>query len=61
MHFRTVPMMADESEVSKATIYRWIKRGLLKPTRLGSKYRITEEQWAAFVDQCNKPRKEEEK
>ena len=53
MYFTTVKQVADEAHVSVAAVYGWINRGLLRPTRMGSKYRITPQQWEAFISRCN--------
>jgi excisionase family DNA binding protein len=53
MHFKQIKQIAEETGVTKQTVYRWITTGLLKSTRMGSKHRITPEQFEAFVRRCN--------
>lgn len=47
--FYLVEELADKLRVNKMTIYRWIKAGKLTAIRIGKHYRITKDDFEAFL------------
>jgi len=47
----TVKQVAEKIQVTKRTVYDWIKQGKLQAYRAGRQYRITDEQLEAFLTQ----------
>jgi len=50
----TVKQVAEKIQVTKRTVYDWIRQGKLQAYRAGRQYRITDEQLEAFLtkEQC---------
>jgi len=47
----TVKQVAEKIQVTKRTVYDWIRQGKLQAYRAGRQYRITDEQLEAFLTQ----------
>jgi len=47
--FLTVKFIADDLDVCRKTVRRWIKAGLLPHHKLGRQFRIAEEDYRAFL------------
>lgn len=45
----TLKQIADLLQVSRQTIYNYIKDGKLQATKTGTQYRVTDEQLDAFI------------
>ena len=45
----TVKEIAERLQVHEQTVYRWIKKGVLKAQRVGGLLRITEEAYQEFT------------
>jgi len=50
----TVKQVAEKIQVTKRTVYDWIRQGKLQAYRAGRQYRITDEQLEAFLTQTQK-------
>lgn len=51
---KTIKEIAQEWQVSKRTVTRWIKDGKLKATAIGGVTRITEEDYREFMKEIRK-------
>jgi len=47
--YLTLPELAERLQVSRRTVYRWIKDGSLNAYQLGREYRITESDLKDFL------------
>ena len=47
--FLTVKFIADDLDVCRKTVWRWIHAGLLPHHKLGRQFRIAEEDYRAFL------------
>lgn len=50
MKVYTPEEVAEIMKISKMTVYRHIKKGILRASKIGQKYRISEEQLQAYFD-----------
>jgi excisionase family DNA binding protein len=48
--YLTLPELAERLQVSRRTVYRWIKDGSLNAYQFGREYRITESDLKDFLE-----------
>ena len=51
--FYLVEELADKLRVNKMTIYRWIKAGKLRATKIGKEYRISKTEFERLVNETS--------
>ncbi len=49
MEFMTVTEVAEQLQVAENTVRRWIREGKLEAFKVGRGYRVTKEQFNAFL------------
>lgn len=49
-HLWTVETLAAAHDLSKDTVYDWLKSGELRGFKLGVEWRIHPDDWAEFID-----------
>lgn len=47
--YYTSPELAAHFNVSRQSIWKWIREGRIKAIRLGAVYRVAESEWLKFV------------
>ena len=52
----TIDELAAEQDISKDTLYDWLRSGELLGVKLGVAWRIHPDDWAAFVDRRREAR-----
>lgn len=50
--YRTVLQIAKQEGVARPTVYNWLYTGQLEGTRVGAQWRVTTDQWNAFLERC---------
>lgn len=54
--YLTVREICDEYKVTKVAVVTWIATGKLRSLKVGSRHRITAEEWKRFLEECNRPK-----
>jgi len=49
----TISELADKIQMSRKTVWAWVKNGKLLSVRYGGQHRITEAAWLEFLTACN--------
>jgi excisionase family DNA binding protein len=51
----TITELAQQIDMSRKTVWAWVRDGKLKSIRYGSQHRISESEWNRFLVACNRP------
>jgi excisionase family DNA binding protein len=55
-HWYTITQLANQIEMSRKTVWAWVRDGKLGSHRYGAQHRVYETDWQQFLARCNNGR-----